>query len=219
MNPQIRLALSFACVALALPAATATRTETRNLTGFTGLSVAAPIEVELTLGERESVVLEGDEEMLAKLETYVENGSLHIRRKREDPDWKFGRKQEMRARITAKRIDAISIAGSGDVHAAKLSGDSLSLSISGSGDIAVDGGKVGQLAVSIAGSGDVKAVKLDAQAVSVHISGSGNAFVWARQSLAVQVAGSGDVRYYGDPAVSRSVVGSGSVKRLGPAPA
>jgi len=218
MNLAARLALPLAALAFALPATAQSRTETRNVSGFTSLGIAAPVHVELSIGAQESLVLEGDADTLAKIDTYVENGTLHIKRKRDTGDWNLGWKKEIRARLTARSIRAIAIAGSGDVKAAQLSGESLALDISGSGDIAIGGGKVDNLAIHIAGSGDVKAPKVDAQAVSVHISGSGDALVWARQSLAVQVAGSGDVRYYGDPTVAQRVAGSGSVKRLGAAP-
>ena len=219
MNPIVRFALPLAALVLALPALAEPRTETRNVSGFTSLGLSAPVHVDLVIGAQDSLVLEGDAEALARIDTYVENGTLHIKRKQEHQEWKMGWRNEIRARVTAKRIGAIAISGSGDVNAPQLSSESLALHIAGSGDIAIGGGKVDNLAVQIAGSGDVKVPKLDAQAVSVHISGSGNALVWARQSLAVQVAGSGDVRYYGDPTVARSVVGSGSVKRLGAAPA
>jgi len=219
MNKLLGLIIPLAAFALACPATAATTTETRNVSGFTALGLSAPVHVELTIGDQESVVLEGDAEALAKIETTVEKGSLQIRRRHETEEWRMGWRNEVRARITAKRIDAIAISGSGDVKAAQLSADALSLAISGSGDIAIGSGKVGTLAVHIAGSGDVKAAKLDAQSVSVLISGSGDALVWARQSLAVKVAGSGDVRYYGDPTVAKSIAGSGSVKRLGAAPA
>ena len=219
MNALARLAVPLAAFVLALPVAAETKTETRNATGFTALGLAAPIDVELTLGDQEAVVLEGDAEMLAKIEVVVEKGSLQIRRLRETSDWSFGwNNKHVRARVTAKRIDAISISGSGDVKAPTLSADSLALAISGSGDITIGGGKVGNLSVHIAGSGDIKTSKVDAEVVSISISGSGDALVWARQSLAVKVAGSGDVRYYGDPTVAKSVAGSGSVKRLGAAP-
>lgn len=219
MNAFARLALPLIALAFALPATAARETQARNVSGFTSLGLAAPIHVDLAIGDRDSVVLEGDAELLARIETVVENGTLQIKQKRESKSWSFGwDHREVRAKVTAKRIEAIAIAGSGDVVAGELSGESLALHIAGSGDISVAGGKVGNLAVHIAGSGDVKAPKLDAQAVSVHISGSGDALVWARQSLAVQVAGSGDVRYYGDPTLAVRNMGSSSVKRLGAAP-
>jgi hypothetical protein len=202
-------------LALALPAAAAT--QAREHSGFTAISLAAPVDVEVILGDRESVVLEGDDQVLALIETAVEQGALHIRRKPGTSGWNsLG---PVRARVTARQIKGLSIAGSGDIKAAQLSGESLAISIAGSGDVTIGGGKVQGLNVSIAGSGNVKAAKLDAQSVAVSIGGSGDALVWARQSLAVKVAGSGDVSYYGDPAVASKIAGSGTVKRLGAAPA
>jgi Putative auto-transporter adhesin, head GIN domain len=219
MNTPTRMALAaLLALAVAAPVAAAKKTETRDVSGFNGIGLSAPIQVELTLGEHDSVVLEGDEALLARIETVVEKGSLKIRRKHGAAEWPLRLKGDaVRARVTARRIDALAVAGSGDIAAPQLAGESLAISIAGSGDVAV-GGKVATLSVHISGSGDVKAAKLDAQSVSVSISGSGDALVWARQALSVQVAGSGDVRYYGDPTVARSIAGTGSVRRVGAAP-
>ncbi|HET6263967.1 MAG TPA: head GIN domain-containing protein [Usitatibacter sp.] len=212
---RLALPLFLALVPFAPPAAAAT--QAREHSGFSAISLSAPVEVELILGDRESVVLEGDEQVLAVIETAVEQGALHIRRKPGTSGWNS--LAPVRARVTARQIRALSVAGSGDIKAAQVSADSLAIAISGSGDVTIGGGKAQSLTVSIAGSGNVKAAKLDAQSVSVRISGSGDALVWARQSLAVKVAGSGDVTYYGDPAVAQSIAGSGSVRRLGASPA
>ena len=208
--------LTLAC---ALPAAAAT--ETREASGFSAFALSAPIEVELALGERESVTLEGDEKFLARVEVAVERGVLHVRMKGREGitlEWNLGRQDTPRARVTAKRLDAISVSGSGDIRVPQLRGEAVAISVSGSGDIDVRGGKVAALTVSISGSGDIRTPRLEAERVTVSISGSGDAVVWARQSLTVKVAGSGDVKFYGDPAVQSRIAGSGEVRRLGGAP-
>lgn len=211
------------------------RTETRPVTGFTGIALALPGRVDLTLGEREALSISADDNLLAEIETVVEHGVLKIR-------WRdrihVSRIKSIRIAVTTKSIDSLAISGSGDIVAAALrtgdlkvgisgSGDvklpalaaaALSVSIGGSGDFSADG-KVDSLAANIAGSGEIKAGRLAAQSVKIAVAGSGDALVWARDELYVTVAGSGDVRYYGDPAVKRVVVGSGSVKRLGATPA
>jgi hypothetical protein len=236
MNTLRRIAIPFALMTavVAFAAYSADRRENRDVHGFTGVALAAPIKVELVQGDTESLVLEGDEAALAELETIVENGVLRIRtRTREEPR----SLSKVRARVGAKAIESLRIAGSGDITAASLragtlklgisgSGDmrlpglavaSLDVSIAGSGDI-VAGGKADTVTTSIAGSGDLKAAKLEAREVSVHIAGSGDAAVWARQSLGVSIVGSGDVRYYGDPAITRTILGAGSITRAGASP-
>jgi hypothetical protein len=207
--------IAAACFLLALGAQAADRQETRDVPEFSGIGLSAPIDVVVTQGEAQSVVLEGPDEVLAMLETVVEGRSLQIRQKKgERSEWHS--KTKVKARVTAKRIEALAISGSGDIAAPAITGEALKVSISGSGDVRV-GGRVEGFSASIAGSGDIRAGELDAQRVNVSIAGSGDATVRARQALSVNVAGSGDVRYYGDPAVSKSVMGSGSVRRVGPA--
>src|SRR5471032_2380359 len=75
-----RIATPFALMAalLAFAAVAADRRETRPVTGFTGIALSAPINVELVQGDIESLVLEGDEAELAEIETVVEQGVLKI---------------------------------------------------------------------------------------------------------------------------------------------
>jgi hypothetical protein len=224
MNLRTRLTTACATALLtlaALPAAADKVTQNRDVSDFTALALAAPIRVDVTLGDRESLVLEGDESTIAGLDAVVENGKLKITVK---PDiktwsWTFNWHENVRAKLTARRLENLSIVGSGDIHAAELRGESLKIAISGSGDVIVEGGKVGELAVSIAGSGDVRTGKMEAQRATVSISGSGDATVWASQALEVRLAGSGDVRYFGDPRVGSHIAGSGSVKKLADNPA
>jgi hypothetical protein len=210
------------------------RREAREVAPFTGISLSLPATVEITLGDRETVEVEADDKLLAGIETVVERGSLQVRFR---DKVNFARSREIKVLVTARRIDALAISGTGDIHAAVLKADSLSARISGSGDIRIAqldagsvkvaisgsgdfsaGGKADSLEASIAGSGDLKTARLDTKRASISIAGSGDARVWVREKLAVSVAGSGDIRYYGDPAISKSVLGSGTLTRLGAAP-
>ena len=202
-----------ATLCFALDAGAADRRESRPVGGeFSAIGVSAPVTVHVTQGSAASVELQGDEAALADIETVVEGSSLKIRLRKDVQRWNH----KVVARVTAPRIDALAIAGSGDIHAPSITGESLKVSISGSGDVKV-GGKVSGFTANISGSGDVRADALEAQRVSVSIAGSGDATVRARDTLNVSVAGSGDVRYFGDPAITKSVLGSGKVRRAGAA--
>ena len=210
--------------------------QNRSVSGFTGIQLAVPAKLELIQGGSESLAIEGAAEDLAKVETVVENGVLHIRRiERERKDWNWNPK--LRITVNAKNIDSLSIAGSGDIQARALRSGALKLAISGSGDIAIPAldaastavaisgsgdmklaGRTGSVTSHISGSGELKADRLEARNVSVSISGAGDVSVWAREALQVRIAGSGDVRYFGDPSVEKRINGSGSVKRMGLAP-
>lgn len=210
------------------------KTETRNVTGFTSISLSLPADTQIVQGDSEGISIESDDNILPLIETVVESGSLKIRL--QDRNSSVSTKN-LRIVVSAKTLEALSISGSGDLRAAKLKSPKLKASISGSGDINIAsldaetlavsisgsgnfaaGGKLQSVESKIAGSGDIKIGKLEAQAVKVSIAGSGDATVWAKDTLTISVAGSGDVKYYGDAKVTQSIAGSGSVKRLGAAP-
>jgi hypothetical protein len=206
----------------------------RQLTGFKGLSLELPSNVEIVQGDTESVLIETDENIAPLIETVVENGQLNIRSM---PRSKSFKPTSLKITVHVRTIERISISGSGDVRAEKLQSATLETRISGSGDIHIGtldadsltvaisgsgdffaGGRADNARLSIAGSGDVKTGTLAAKNVTVKIAGAGDAKVWASETLNVQIAGSGDVDYYGDAAVSQSVAGSGRVRKLGTTP-
>lgn len=204
--------------------------ETRNVSGFTHVALHAPVNVDVVQADSEGLVLEGDPEYIARIETVVEDGTLKIRYASRDRVWNMAK---IRAHVRMKAIEGLAIAGSGDISAPSvrakdlrvsisgsgdvrigtLAADQLSVSISGSGDLSV-AGKADRTETSIAGSGDLKAAKLESREARISIAGSGDAILWAHDLVTVSIVGAGDVRYYGDPAVKKSVMGSGSVKRL-----
>ncbi len=206
----------------------------RQISGFKGLSLELPSNVEIIQGEAESVLIETDQNIAPLIDTVVEGDQLKIR---SIPRSRSLKPTLLKITVQARTMDRITISGSGDVRAARLQAKTLEAKISGSGDIAIGtldadsvtvaisgsgdffaGGRANTVRLSIAGSGDVKASALAAKNVTLSIAGAGDAKVWATDTLTVQIAGSGDVDYYGDAVVSKSVAGSGRVRRLGAAP-
>ena len=137
MKNQLRFVLILAAaLPLALAAGAADRRETRTVGDFTAVGLSAPVNVHVTQGAASGVELQGDEAALADIETVVENATLKIRLKK-GTRGRWNHKVEVR--VAAPRIDALAIAGSGDISAPAIAGDSLKVSISGSGDVRVGG--------------------------------------------------------------------------------
>jgi hypothetical protein len=87
-------------------------------------------------------------------------------------------------------------------------GKSLDLNILGSGTV-VAAGKANSVSVTVSGSGDVDVRALQAKDFSGVISGSGNVRAYASDAARVTMSGSGDIRVAGNP-MRRSVERSGS---------
>jgi hypothetical protein len=212
------------------------KTETRDVTGFTGISLSLPAKVTIKQGNKEGLTIEADDNFLPLIETVVERGQLRIRPVEKNMHFK-GRSMKLNITVDAINIESLSVSGSGDIIAAQLNSPKLKTSIAGSGDVNIKaltaesvkasiagsgdlnlGGSAKEFEASIAGSGTVKADRLKAKTVVLKIAGSGDATVWATDNMKLSIAGSGDVKYWGDAKVTQSVAGSGSIKRLGTAP-
>lgn len=206
--------------------------QVRETGHFTGISIAVPATVELRQGDVERVTIETDDNVLPEVETVVDGMTLKIRPLSANTSIAT---HALKILIEARKINLISLGGSGSVVAsslhsrnlklmlggagviklAQLDADNVTLSLGGSGQMVLKG-TAHELRGSIGGSGVIDAGGCSVRTAALSIGGSGNATVAPSETLRASLAGSGQIRYYGDPEVSQSVAGSGSVVRLGP---
>jgi len=193
----------------------------------------------VTQGEGESLVVEGDPELLQKLGVRVAGGSLILEI---GQDWlerlveglRFIGRRPLTYRIGVDTLRRIGVSGRGSIHAASLRSDDLTLAVSGQGNVHIDDlqagtlrvkingrgeiearGKVDDARIDIAGSGEVELPELAAQRAEVRISGHGEAELRVAESLDVSISGYGRVRYHGDPKLTQTIAGAGNVRRMG----
>jgi hypothetical protein len=182
--------------------------ETRDVSGFTGINLAGSANVDVTLGEPEAVVVEAEDNIAPLIETRVENNQLVISLK---PKTNIATTKPVRVHVTMKSLDKITLGGSGGVTSSNLNGDAIQVDLPGSGNIQLSG-TVKSAIITLSGSGRVTCDQLKASSVRVKVSGSGNARVYASDSLEAGVSGSGSIRYSGNPAqINKNVTGSGSI--------
>jgi hypothetical protein len=206
--------------------------ETRSESGFTGIAVSGPMDVELTQGGEFSIEVEADDNIIPYILTEKEGRTLQIKTR---DNANLQTSGNILVKITMPEVREISIGGSGAVktmgrisNSDKLeldvagSGDmelnvkspSISAHIAGSGKIVAEG-ETQKIDVHIAGSGDFLAENLKSEEVKVSVGGSGNAKVFASRELDVSVAGSGNIYYRGDPTnIKKSIAGSGNVEKM-----
>lgn len=206
-------------------------TEVRTFSGIDGVALFGSGDVSITLGNKEEITIHAPADLIPYLLTEKKDGTLYIgKRKKGWKKFKFFN-EHIHYDLVVKSLKYVSISGSGNVDAEKLTGEKCSVKVSGSGDIDIENlsadilgvsingsgdidinGKTDELDVTISGSGDFTSNKLKSENVSINIYGSGDARVWATESLDVHVAGSGDVTYHGNPTVNSRVTGSGDIR-------
>ncbi len=206
--------------------------ETRTVSGFSGITSAGSYDVFITMGNTESLRIEGDSEQISEIETVVEDGTLKIRNKQRTGGWKnYNRKVSIY--ISAKSLKSIVLSGSGDIKVSGtvkspdvstvLSGSgsidltveatNYSATISGSGEIQAKG-KTENAKINVNGSGDFDGNGLRTAVTIARVSGSGNISIQADKALDAAMSGSGNIRYGGNASVKSAKSGSGNISKL-----
>ena len=210
--------------------------ETRDVRDFDEVVMRVSGKVLITQGNKNEVILEGDEDLLEEIETEVKGGRLNIKSRRNNWRWwnNGGRKGRLTVYITVKELRGAYVSGSGDIISQNtIKTRDFTASIAGSGDIEMDldveyveakisgsgnielQGKSDEAKLSISGSGKYIAEKLIVGDYRVSMSGSGRGSINVEGELDVRISGSGKVYYMGRPtSVNSSVSGSGSVRKI-----
>ena len=203
----------------------------RSVSGFRGIASSGSFDVRITMGNKETVRLEGDEDQIREIETVVEGGVLKIRSKKHN--WNWRPKGKVTVYVTARNLNNLTLSGSGHmVVNGEVNADHLNTTLSGSGSIALTAdadeyegtisgsgnisvkGRAEKAEIQISGSGDFDGKNLKTSTADVNVSGSGNVSIVADKTLYAKVSGSGDISYGGNPKVSQSKSGSGNISRF-----
>ena len=218
------------------PSAADLITEVRDVSEFKRVRLETVGELNLMQGDSEQVRLELSPKYEDAIQVEILGDTLVISAKR-NTITQINR-DVLRYNVTLPQLEAVELAGSGDVTLNSFNAEGLALSLDGSGDISAEGLEVGRLELDLSGSGDVRlagsadalmvglegsgdvdARGLRAQQVEIGLAGSGDVDVCALGSLALNVAGSGDVTYYGEPSLPElNLTGSGEADAGGACP-
>ncbi len=204
----------------------------REVSGFSGIMSSGSFDVFITLGNKESLRLEGDQDMLSEIETIVEKGILKIRTKDHTKMWNW-KKGKVTVYITAKALNTLTMSGSGDMKVEGIiKADHLTTTVSGSGSISFSAdsreyvgvisgsgeinakGSTDNAKVTIAGSGNFEGKEFHSVNADIKVSGSGDASIYADKTLDAAISGSGNISYSGNAQVSKTKSGSGTVSKF-----
>lgn len=209
-----KIAVLLFSLLLAVGLANAQNRETRNVEAFTKLAFRVPGKLLLKQGNELKVELEGDRDVLKKIETKVEGSKLTIGPEDKWNNWNWDDDDRITVYVTMKSIEGLSVSGSGDLLGqGKISVTNLSLAVSGSGSLAIEADASGEVEANVSGSGDLN-LKGKSKSVDSSISGSGKVILSAITSgkVDVSVSGSGKMEASGSAQEIKAVIsGSGKV--------
>lgn len=204
-------------------------TETRDIRNFDGVEVSGNLMVRLVQSSRPKIVIEGDENIVEHIETYVVNNVLIVQMRN---GYSY-RGNEMVIWVHSPDIYDITLNGSGEIVTDNTHnfGDFVTVNLNGSGYIHIRGnarkaelksigsgdirltGNGRYIKATANGSGDILASNFITDEADARTWGSGDIFVNAWSYLYAEINGSGDVWYDGNPRVEAYRTGSGTIRR------
>jgi len=224
------LALS-ACDTSTVQGSGTLKTETRNVSGFSKVSLSGTGNLVIQQAPVEALTVTAEDNILPLIQTTEDGDTLVI--KYQD-NVSVQPTRPIVFALTAKSLTGVSVSGegtvtmngintpsldihmsgAGDVTAHSVSTASLNVNISGAANVTIDG-QTTQQSITISGAGKYQADKFTSKNATINISGSGSGTVNVQDTLNVTITGEGDVKYIGNPAVTQHITGTGSVTKQG----
>lgn len=199
-------------------------TRALELDDFHSLRFSGNEKIYISQGPKQEVLVEGQENVIAKLDRSVRNkvwtNRMHGCVRSHQPLVYFITLPDIRLleltgsgeiivenTVESQHLEFI-VRGSGSIRA-NLEAD-ITCEITGSGKVLLAGNS-DVAEIELTGSGTYEAFELETEQAEVSIRGSGDAYITATEKLDVHITGSGNVYYRGKPTINASGTGSGKL--------
>jgi hypothetical protein len=180
-------------------------TDHRDVESFTSVELAGANTVVIEVGGSRSVAVTGDDNLVDRVTTVVEDGRLVI-----DNTGSFTTNANMSVTVSTPTLDTVELGGAGTMTVDGIAGDDFSPDLTGDGTL-VASGTVERVTATLAGTGTLDLHNLVASNATAHLLGTGTIRVHATSTLDTTLSGTGTVLYLGDPTVTMHNTGPGTV--------
>jgi hypothetical protein len=213
-------------LALAVTGSGVAKTESRTVDAFLSIESGGAWNVEVTNGDKVSVNVSGDDNVVALITTTVKDGKLTI----SASQGSINTKVPLVVKVAMPMLATFKLSGAGNATINDVKATKLGLEANGAGNLSFRGnaddvgvkstgagqvvlvGKGKSLAADANGAGNIDASAFEVATATVKATGAGNVAVNATTSLDVTVTGAGNVVYAGSPKLAKRVSGAGTVK-------
>lgn len=205
-------------------------TEERTVSeDFNEVRGSAGLDVYLSQGDENKIMVEADENLLQYIETSIENGKLHI-----TTSENIGHAESKKIYVTFKELNNIEASSGADVTGnSVIKSENLSLKSSSGADLKVEvfakdliaktssgadlevSGKASSLNADASSGSELNAKELLVINCNAEASSGAGITVNVKEKLETHVSSGGDIDYYGNPvSVNSNKSHSGSVNKM-----
>ncbi|MGA9120321.1 MAG: head GIN domain-containing protein [Bacteroidota bacterium] len=181
--------------------------EQRPVSPFTGIQVVGIAKVTITQDTIETLRVEADDNILARVVTSFNGGMLIVNLQ----EGSYGN-ITVNIFVSMNTVERLECTGAADfLTAGPIHVDGVVCRITGTGHISLTGSTTAQT-IEITGAGEVHNFAFTSSHSSVLISGTGNVEVHAADELNAVIAGTGNIVYSGNPpVVHQTISGVGNI--------
>ena len=187
------------------------------------------IDVYLTEGSENKIVVEADENLLELIETNVSNGKLIIRSSKN-----IGRSKAKKVHVTYVKLSSIEASSGADVIGnSVIKNETINLDCSSGADLEVEvfakelyaesssgadievSGKASNIYANASSGSEINAKNLNTITCNAKASSGADITVTVKDKINAKASSGGDVRYYGDPvSVTKKGGKSGNIRKM-----
>lgn len=204
----------------------------RNINGFYKILFNGNGNLYISQGEKESVKIEGEDNLVDLITTEVVDNTLRIDFKKSKTAENINSTIPLKIYIEVKSLQEVRLSGSGSIisttplefHTLKLSisgsgstnlqvvGRKLVSILSGSGNFVVKG-EIDNQDIWISGSGTYQGEDLISKVANINITGTGKVNINVQDKMDIRISGAGVVIYRGSPLIHQSISGAGKIQQ------
>jgi len=190
--------------------------ETCEAAGFTAVDMRTVGRVVISQSGAESLALRGPDNVVPLIQTSVQGGVLVIEMEEETFVTEMHESNVLTLTIGVKDLSALTVSGVGDVKMNGLTASRLKLDMSGAGRVALSGLSVENLTLTLGGAGDVT-LSGEATSAAILIGGAGkiDAAGLKVQTANIDLNGLGDATLWVTEKLTGSISGAGNVEYYG----
>lgn len=206
-------------------------TQTQNLPYFDAVNISVAGKVVVKKGNKPSITIQDDQNLLPYIIINVEDKVLHIKVK---DGFSLSSSGTPMFNIVTNNIKSFAASGRNQIVINNVSPQQFKLHLSGVGEVLVRNmvtrqtsihisgkgqcelsGKTKNLNIKVSGKSEILAKNLVANNIVVAISGKSNMILHAVNSLDASISGKGNIQYYGNPTkFIQHVSGAGKIEKV-----
>jgi hypothetical protein len=186
-------------------------TESREVSGFTGVTVSGAAHLILEQSGTESLTITAEDNILPLLSSEVVDGRLLLGNR---TGASISPTREIVYHVTCRDLSAVSLSGAVRADLEGVDTDELEVALSGATHLTA-AGRADWQHTSASGTSRIDARDLESRTARIDVSGTAWATVRVSDSLEANASGASVIEYIGTPAVSVSVSGTAVVRQIG----